>query len=42
MHIKIHIEVNERGYAYTGMPNGEQNIDLELSDALAETPTLPI
>ena len=37
MHIKVHIEANERGYAYGDDPNGEQNIDLEMSDDLAET-----
>ena len=35
MHIKVHIEANERGYAYGDEPNGEQNIDLEVSDEMA-------
>ena len=35
MHIKVHIEANERGYVYNDEPSGEQDIDLEVSDELA-------
>lgn len=36
MHIKVHIEANEKGYAYGDDPNGEQNIELEVSDEIAD------